>query len=229
MELANTDSKPETGSSVVAEQEKDSSDTPSAQTSDSEASPPKSVESEVKEDSDGFDAKQPDSSPPTVEPTPTEPTREEPGKSAIVQKPAAPLKRPEPQQSEVRPTEMERYTEDELEWVASLVSLQTALLRRRLGEDESLRCTEQLQDRGYEETTAQRSPDSSTVSGVSFSGRVASENQLVELLQDYLITHSEVENLDPVVLKYLAAKQIQRILPTRYSDIIERLIDRLIG
>jgi hypothetical protein len=37
----------------------------------------------------------------------------------------------------------------------------------------------------------------------------------MEQLQDYLITHSEVDNMDPIVLKYLAARQINKILPNR--------------
>jgi len=120
------------------------------------------------------------------------------------------------------------YTEDELEWVSSLVSLQTALLRKKMGQatgvqEDSLQCEERLpsQDR-FED----RSPDSSTVSGVSLSGKVASEQQLMEQLQEYLLTHTEVDNLDPIVLKYLAAKQIQDILPTRISGLKSNVMVR---
>lgn len=161
------------------------------------------------------------------EKTPVQPTREY-GKSAIVQKPSAPinlsqsiedvepLSNPEPVGYQAASSEL--YTEEELEWVSSLVSLQTALLRKKLGQDDSLECKEQLpsQDR-LQDPSIERSPDSSTLSGISFSGKVAGEQQLMEQLQDYLITHTEVENLDPIVLKYLAAKQIQNILPSRMS------------
>jgi len=147
------------------------------------------------------------------------------GKSAIVQKPAAPLLRPTPKLDEAeeeRVDEFENYTADELEWVSSLVSLQTALLRKKMGEEDSLRCYEKLSNR-MEDTSLtaglDRSPDSSTISGFSLSGKVALDNQLIEQLQEYLITHSEVDNMDPVVVKYLAAKQMHSILPTRMSQL----------
>jgi len=125
-----------------------------------------------------------------------------------------------------KPSIRDAYTQEELEWVSSLVSLQTELLRHKLGVTQdtkpvgtSLECTERLpsQDRFEDLPAGDRSPNSSTVSGISYSGKVAAEHQLMDQLQDYLITHSEVDNLDPVVLKYLAAKQISKILPNRTS------------
>ena len=45
------------------------------------------------------------------------------------------------------------------------------------------------------------------------------EYNLYLVFQEYLITHSEVDHMDPVVVKYLAAKQIHSILPTRVSQV----------
>ena len=97
--------------------------------------------------------------------------RQDPGQSAIVQKPLERTVAEPPHQTVNPPQPLDAYSEEELEWVSSLVSLQTALLRKKMGEEESLRCLERLSSREqFEETD--RSPDSSTVSGISYSGKV---------------------------------------------------------
>lgn len=106
------------------------------------------------------------------------------GKSAIVQKPSAPIKPSKPSfesQISERIDILETRSEDELEWVSSLVSLQTALLKKKMGRGESLRCQERFPSRDGFEEKDEKSPNSSTISGMS--GKVAGESQLMEQLQ----------------------------------------------
>ena len=106
------------------------------------------------------------------------------GKSAIVQKPSAPIKPSKPSlesQISERIDILETRSEDELEWVSSLVSLQTALLKKKMSREESLRCQERFPSRDGFEEKDEKSPNSSTISGMS--GKVAGESQLMEQLQ----------------------------------------------
>jgi len=152
---------------------------------------------------------------------------------------------------------------DEMEWVASLVSLQTDILREKMAEEVEMReqelkkrkengsdnetVSDNTADIGLKETeTDPKAPDSqmndmlgeisvkletdlvtgngfspaSTLSTCSLSPRhnndLSSHPTLATQLADYLAEHSthNISALDPMVVQYLAHRQLQTLLPT---------------
>jgi len=153
---------------------------------------------------------------------------------------------------------------DEMEWVASLVSLQTDILREKMAEEVEMREqelnkrkdngseSETVSDNGSKEENETQSKNSeslvtndlndrlgeisvkletdlvtgngcspaSTLSTCSLSPRhtndLSSHPTLATQLADYLAEHSShnISALDPVVVQYLAHRQLQTLLPT---------------
>ena len=132
--------------------------------------------------------------------------------------------------------------DSEMEWVAGLVSLQTDLLRNISNKDKSvesdiggvkdeseeadLKCNESLDAKSEDEEEEKAVSPASTLStcslsprhkhqlsSVQTSGSGGGNGSLVTMLSEYLATHRrDVEGMDPVVVQYLAARQLQSLL-----------------
>merc|ERR550534_1841496 len=141
-------------------------------------------------------------------------------------------------QTQVCNADRDQESEEEMEWVSGLVSLQTSILKEKLDKEmETKQEEKKMRKRQADETedkmsealseienemigsTNGNSP-ASTLSSYSLSPRhtndLSSHSNLAIQLAEYLAEHSNhnISDMDPVVVQYLAHRQLQTLLPT---------------